>query len=159
MRPRTGVADAIGAEYKEPMDRIDAPVRFGYDEELAPDGPPGLGFVGIYRPRGEGSLAEVVALIRTAVEHCRRCGVTRVLVNATWLTGFSIPSLVDRFLLAEELAQAADGLVAAALVVREEYIDPEKFGVAAAAHFGFKVDVFSCETEALTWISNLAEPS
>ena len=140
------------------MDPTDAISRTGSRDSLASDRAAGVELVGLYRPRGERSLAEVVALIRSAVEHCRLRGVTRLLVNLTGLTGFSIPCLVDRFLLAEELAQAAEGLVAAALVVREEYIDPEKFGVAVAGRFGFKVDVFSSETEALTWISNLSEP-
>jgi len=45
-----------------------------------------------------------------------------------------------------------------ALVVHEEYIHPEKFGVAAATHFGLKLDVFSSETDAFTWTSNLADP-
>ena len=141
------------------MDPIEATRRtVGFGDPLATDGATGLELVGLYRPRGERSLTEVVALIRSVVEHCRRRGVTRLLVNVTGVTGFSIPCLVDRFLLAEELAQAAEGLVAVAFVVHEEYIDPEKFGVAVAARFGFKVDVFSSETEALTWISSLAEP-
>jgi len=116
-----------------------------------------LGFVGIFRPSGECSFVEAIELIRNAIERCRHREVSRLLVNLTGLTGISIPSLFDRFLALEELAHAAEGQVSVALVVPTEYIHPEKFGVAVAAHFGQKFDVFSSETDALVWISSLAD--
>jgi len=138
------------------MHPIEALASERFKDSLGPEVSAGLELVGFCRPRGEGSLCEVAELIRSAVEHCRQRGVTRLLVDLTGVTGFSIPSLVDRFILAEELAQEAQSKVAVALVVREEYIHPEKFGVAVAARFGLKLDVFSSEPEALVWISSLS---
>jgi hypothetical protein len=157
-----GVVQALAVskrgEYKEPMIPLETISSKRLKDNLGPGIPGGLELVGLYRPRGECSLAEVAELARGAVEYCRHRGVTRLLINVTGLTGFAIPSLVDRFILAEEWAKAAEHMVAVALVVSEGYIHPEKFGVAVAAHFGFRLDVFSSETDALTWISSLAHP-
>ena len=117
----------------------------------------GLAVVGVYRPQGEYSLVGAVELIRSALEHCRRQRVPRLLINGMGLTGVPIPSLIDRFLMAEEWAHEADGMVAMALAVHPEYIHPQKFGVQVAAHFGMKLDVFSSETDGFAWISNLAD--
>ena len=111
------------------------------------------GGIGEFRPRGECSLIEVVELIKSAIALCRNRGVTKLLVDGTGLTGVSIPSLVDRFLMVEEWAQEAKGMVVVVLVVHAEYIHPEKFGVQAAAHFGLMLDVYSSEAEALEWLT------
>ena len=141
------------------MTPVEATGRDDFLDALGPGGTPRLDLFGLYRPHGQCSLCEVAELVRNAVEYCRHRGVTRLLVNVTGLTGFAIPTLVDRFLLAEELAQVAQKEVALALVVQEEYIHPQKFGVAVAARFGFKLEVFSSENDALIWISSLAKPS
>ncbi|TMH37321.1 MAG: hypothetical protein E6H66_03080 [Betaproteobacteria bacterium] len=117
-----------------------------------------LEVVGFCRPRGEYTLVGAVELIRSAVEQSRDRGVPKLLINGHEMSGVPIPSLIDRFLMVEEWPHEAQGMVAVALVVHEEYIHPEKFGVAAATHFGLKLDVFSSETDAFTWISNLADP-
>src|SRR5215510_9638033 len=108
-----------------------------------------------FRPRGECSLPDAVDIVRTAVAYCRHRALGRLLVDGRGFTGVPIPSLVDRFLMAEDWAQAAKGMVAVALVVHEEYIHPEKFGVKVARDFGLTLDVFSVEQEALKWLSSI----
>jgi hypothetical protein len=107
-----------------------------------------------YRPHGEGTLVEAVELFRRAIAHCRDRNLAALLIDATGLVGVPIPSLVDRFLMIEEWAHEAQGMVVVVLVVHPEYIHPEKFGVKVAADFGLTADVYTSETEALKWLSN-----
>src|SRR5262245_34824874 len=88
-----------------------------------------------FRPQQECSLVEAVDLINHAIAYCRDRNIAKLLVDATGLIGVPIPSLIDRFLMAEEWAQEARGTVVV-LVVHPEYIHPQKFGVRVAAHFG-----------------------
>jgi hypothetical protein len=105
-----------------------------------------------YRPRGSHSLVKAVELVSQAIATCRSRGVPRLLVNATDLADLPIPSLVDRFLMVEDWAQEAKGLVLVALVVHAEYIHPRKFGVTVALHLGLVCDVFTTEAPALKWL-------
>src|SRR5271169_6715359 len=89
-----------------------------------------------FRPRGECTLVDAVEHIRRAITYCRDRRIGKLFVDVTALVGVAIPSLVDRFLLAEEWAQAAQSMVVVALVVHPEYIHPEKFGVRVALDFG-----------------------
>ena len=111
-----------------------------------------------FRPHGDCSLIEAVNLIIRAIAYCRERSVNRLLVNATGLTRVPIPSLVDRFLMIEEWAQEAKGIVLVVLVVHAEYIHPEKFGVRAAADFGLVADIFISETDAFKWLLSGVDP-
>jgi len=111
------------------------------------------------RLSGECSLIEAVELITDEIAYCRDRGLDRLLVEATGLIGVPIPSLVDRFLIAEEWAQEAEGMVVVVLVVRAEYIHPEKFGVRVAADFGLTLDVHTSETEAMKWLLSRIHPT
>ena len=108
--------------------------------------------VATYRPRGEYSLVEAVALVSSAIAYCRDRGVGRLLIDARELTGVEIPSLVDRFLMVEEWAHHASGFVTVALVALPEYIHPEKFGVKVAMDFGLACDVHTSEEAASKWL-------
>jgi len=110
-----------------------------------------------FHPRGECTLVEAVELISSAIAHCRDRRVNRLLVNTTGLLGVPVPTLVDRFLAAEQWAQEGRGEVVVALVVLPEYIHPKKFGVRVAADFGLVSDVYTSETDALKWLSTGAE--
>ena len=112
-----------------------------------------------FRPRGECSLVEAVELISRAIAYCRDQHVAKLLVNATGLVGIPVPSLVDRFLMVEEWAQKAKGMVVVVLVVHAEYIHPEKFGVKVAAEFGLMSDVYTSETDALKWLLSVVDPT
>jgi len=107
------------------------------------------------RPRGRYSLVEAVALVSSAIAYCRDRGVTRLLIDGTAIDGVAIPSLVDRFLMVEEWAHQANGLVVVALVALPEYIHPEKFGVRVALDFGLVCDVYASEDAAWTWLRDL----
>jgi len=112
-----------------------------------------------FRPRGECSLVEAVELISRAIAYCRDQHVAKLLVNGTGLVGIPVPSLVDRFLMVEEWAQKAKGMVVVVLVVHAEYIHPEKFGVKVAADFGMMSDIYTSETDALKWLLSVANPT
>ena len=105
------------------------------------------------RPEGQCSLVEAVELVKSAIAHCRDRNVSKLLFNGTGLEGIAMPNLVDRFLMVEEWASAADGMVVVALVVQPEYIHPEKFGVVVAADLGLTCDVYSSEENALRWLA------
>ena len=107
-----------------------------------------------FRPRGECSLVEAVELIKSAIAFCRDRNVAKLLVDGRDLTGVSIPSLVDRFLMVEDWAQEAKGMVVVVLVAHAEYIHPEKFGVKVAADFGLTLDVYTSEPDALKWLTS-----
>jgi uncharacterized protein (DUF2384 family) len=105
------------------------------------------------RPRGECTLVGAVDLINRGIGYCRERKIARLMFNGTGLVGIPIPNLVDRFLMAEEWAQKAQGMVVVVLVVHAEYIHPEKFGVKVARDFGLTCDVYASEDEALEWLS------
>ena len=111
-----------------------------------------------FRPHGDCSLLEAVDLITRAIAYSRERSVNRLLVNVTGLTGLPIPSLVDRFLMIEEWAQEAKGMVLVVLVVHAEYIHPEKFGVRVAADFGLVADIYTSETDAFKWLLSGVDP-
>ncbi|MEO8677086.1 MAG: hypothetical protein ABI569_16040, partial [Casimicrobiaceae bacterium] len=73
-----------------------------------------------FRPQGVVSLVEGVALITSAIALCRAKGGTKILVDITGLSGFSVPTLVDRYWMAQDWAQAAQGRLIVAIVARAE---------------------------------------
>jgi hypothetical protein len=112
-----------------------------------------------FRPQGECSLIDAVELIKGAIAYCRGRGVDKLLFNATGLVGVAVPSLCDRFLMIEELAPEVKGAVVMALVVRPEYIHPEKFGVRLASDLGLVAEIYSSETDAVNWLSSGVGPA
>ena len=111
-----------------------------------------------YRPRGEYSLVEAVDLVSATIADCRRRGVDKLLIDARGVKGVPIPTLIDRFLMAEDWAQAAQGRLVMVLVVSPEYIHPRKFAVKVALHLGLTSEVYSSEDEALQWLLERAPP-
>ena len=107
-----------------------------------------------YRPRGKYSLVEAVDLISRAISYCRNRGVSRLLVDVTALIELPIPTLVDRFLMVEDWAQEAKGIVVVAMVAPLQHIHPEKFGVHVALRFGLVCDVYTSEDAALKWLES-----
>src|SRR5262249_50856352 len=82
-----------------------------------------------FRFRGECDLVEATELVRKALAYCRARNIPKLLVDGRGLTGLPIPSLIDRFLMVDEWAQEAGGVIVMVLVVQPQYIHPEKFGV------------------------------
>ena len=115
--------------------------------------------IGQIRIRGEYSLVDVVNAVTGAIAHCRDRGIPKLLVDGTGIVGVPIPSLVDRFLMAEEWALEAKSMVVVVLVVHAKYIHSQKFGVKVAADFGLVLDVYTSEREALQWLTRGVQPS
>jgi hypothetical protein len=113
----------------------------------------------IYRLRGKLSLVEAVDLISRAISECRRAGAPRLLIDVTEVEDLPVPTLVDRFLMVEDWAQAAQSMVAVAMVTHARYIHPRKFGVTVAAHLGLTCDVFTSGDAASKWLQVAATSS
>ena len=105
-----------------------------------------------YRLHGKLSLVEAVDLISKAISECRRSGAPRLLVDVTGVEELPVPTLVDRFLMVEDWAQAAQSMVVVAMVTHSRYIHPHKFGVTVAAHLGLTCDVFTSRDAASKWL-------
>lgn len=112
-----------------------------------------------FRPHGESTLVEVVDRIAEVISYCRDHDIGKLLVHTSALDGIPIPTLVERFLMAEEWAISARGKLIVAMVVPFEYIHPNKFGAKVAADFGLTLDVFSAEAEALRWLASVPAPT
>jgi len=108
-----------------------------------------------FRFRGECDLVEATELIRKALAYCRARNIPKLLVDGRGLTGLPIPSLIDRFLMVDEWAQEAGGVIVMVLVVQPQYIHSEKFGVKVAEDLGFRANVFPDEAEAFVWLSRM----
>ncbi len=114
---------------------------------------------GHFRPHGECTLLDAVDRIAVVIAYCREHNIGTLLVNTTALTGVHIPTLVERFLIAEEWASLAHGMVIVAMVTPPAYIHPRKFGAKVAADLGLTLDVFTSEADALTWLAIVAPRS
>ena len=113
----------------------------------------------ICRLQGKHSLVAAVDLISHAIAECRRSGGTRLLVDVTGVEDVPVPTLVDRFLMVEDWAQAAQSMVVVAMVAHSRYIHPRKFGVTVAAHLGLTCDVYTSEEAAVKWLRGAAVPA
>lgn len=108
---------------------------------------------GTYRPIGNVTFEEVVALVRAAIAAARRHQLGDLLVDTTALNGFPSPDCFERFLAAVEWAQEAAGGVRLAMVARAEMIDPQKLGVLVASNRGMISNIFPTEAEARAWLT------
>lgn len=114
--------------------------------------------IGRCRPRGACTLVDAVDVVSRAIEHCRVAGIARLLFDATGLAGLPVPTLVERFLMVEDWARESERRVAVALVIQEEYIHPDKFGVKLAERFGLLCNVFTTQDDALQWLEGRGRP-
>lgn len=107
-----------------------------------------------YCPRGEVSLVVAVEMVTDAIAYCSDRKIEKVLIDLRDLHGYSVPTLIDRFLMAHDWAQASRGAVTVALVAQEKYIHPAKFGVRVATDAGMRADVFTSDVEAQAWLAS-----
>jgi hypothetical protein len=105
-----------------------------------------------FRPLGRVSLQEAASLVSRAIAFCRERRIRRLLVDVSQLTGFEPPTIAERYWFVQEWAQEARATVVVAMVVQPRFIDPQRFGVIAAANAGLKGDVFTSESEAVSWL-------
>jgi hypothetical protein len=108
---------------------------------------------GCLRLRGRMSLAETVGKVDDAIWYCRQAGIKCLLADLTGVTGFDSPTLAQRFQFISRWADTSGGRVIVSVVVREELILPDKFGVLIAANRGLISDVHSDESVATEWLT------
>ncbi|MEO8000529.1 MAG: hypothetical protein ABI644_01535 [Arenimonas sp.] len=114
-----------------------------------------LGDIGIFRPVGSYRFQQVVAQVTGIIVKARGQGISKLVVVSYGLSGFESPSLSERHWMVREWVAASASNLKLAMVVPPEFIDPDKFGVVAAANFGFTVNVFTSEAEAINWLNDL----
>ena len=108
--------------------------------------------IGYYRLSGSLGLQQSVQAIVEAIVAAREQGLRAVLVNLLEAQGFNPPSVTEWHCMVRAWAEAAQGMLRVAMVAPPSLIDPDKFGVIAAANFGLVGDVFNSEAEALDWL-------
>lgn len=113
-----------------------------------------LGNRGFYRPTGKVSFEQAVEMAAQAMVLARELELASLLINTTALTGFAAPSIFARHALAVRWAESAGTTLQVALVVRAEFIDPQKIGVLMAQNRGVSGDAFTNEVAAIAWLDS-----
>jgi len=102
-----------------------------------------------FLPPNTVSMVESVELMTRAIAFCREQKIRKLLVDGSGLTQLTPPTLVDRFLMVEDWARAARGMVIVAMVWPPKLIHPQKFGIRVAADLGLRGDVFISKNAAM----------
>ena len=105
-----------------------------------------------WRPAGNLSFPEAVQAVARTIAQARDEGIGKLLVVGTQVSGFEPPSVAERHQMVREWADVAEGRVIMAIVMPAAFIDPERFGVIVARNFGFSMNVFESESEAIAWL-------
>ena len=105
-----------------------------------------------YCPLGPYTLVEAVELVTHAIAWCHEHKMPRLLADVTRIYGFPVPTLIDRFWMVQDWAQAGGSTVTVSMVVHAHYIDPGKFGIRAARDAGLHCDVFPVHDDAIAWL-------
>jgi len=108
--------------------------------------------VGYCRLSGNHGFQQSVKAIIEAITAAREQGLRSLLVDIVELRGFDAPGIAERHGMVRAWAEAAQGMLRVAMVAPPTFIDPEKFGVVAAANFGLIGNVLRSEAEALAWL-------
>lgn len=112
--------------------------------------------IGYYRLSGGHGLQQSVQTIVEAIAAAGEQGLRALLVDLLEAQGFNPPSVTERHCMVRAWAEAAQGMLRVAIVASPAFVDPNKFGVIAAANFGLVGDVFNSEAEALAWLKGAA---
>lgn len=111
-----------------------------------------IGEVARFRLTGEQVLEIGVRKIADAITRTKEAGLDKLLIDITAISGIDPPGMDTRYWLMGEWATAGRGSVRAAMVVRREFIDPDRIGVIAGMNAGFISNVFETEAQALDWL-------
>ena len=112
--------------------------------------------IAVMRISGRYTLQNAIHRIRDTIAEASAKRIRKLVVVITEATGFEVPGVGMRASMIREWADAGAGVVRIAMVCRQEFIDPERFGVAFAANLGITANVFESEPEALEWLRDLA---
>jgi hypothetical protein len=97
-------------------------------------------------------LQAAVDVVTRVLAAARGAGVERLVVDLTHLRGVPVPSLAERHAMVRAWAEAAGGRLVVAMACAPELMDPDRFGVVAAANFGLRSNVFARVDEAVAWL-------
>lgn len=111
-----------------------------------------IGDIGVFRLEGESRLDPAVKQVADAIRTAREGGLRKLMVVTSGLTGLGPLTVADRLRMVREWADATQGRLVLAMVTHPDLIDPERFGVVAAANFGMHGNVFTSEAPALAWL-------
>jgi hypothetical protein len=111
------------------------------------------GELAVLRVLGEHSLQQTVTAVTAAIGRAREQGAGKLLVDITGISGFGPPTLAARHEFVAEWARAGRSHVRLAMVVRPEFMDPDRFCVILAANLGMSYNLFDNEQRARTWLS------
>lgn len=112
--------------------------------------------IGVFRPVGSFRFQQLVALVTGVITQARERGIGKLAVVTCGLSGLQPPSLSERHWMVREWVEASQGKLKVAMVVPPEFIDPDKFGIVAAANFGVTSEVFTSEPDAIKWLRDQA---
>ena len=121
--------------------RLDAPEHFELGIDYA-----------CYRPTGNVNFERMIDLCSAAISFAQTRNISRLLVDTRGLTGFGVPSMLDRFEFAQRVSTAPKGSMKVVFLVAPEMIDPNYFGLDVAHNRGFDTAIFASEPEAVTWL-------
>jgi hypothetical protein len=105
-----------------------------------------------YRVSGDGPLEEAATKVIEAITFSREQAIRNLLIDTTHWTGHQNPTTFERFNWADAFATASLAKVKLAMVVRSEFMDPERFEVTVARNRGLFGNVFDSEKAALEWL-------
>lgn len=110
------------------------------------------GDVATLRVAGEYTLQQTVDAVTAAIVRVREQGAGKLLVDLTTISGFDPPTLAARYECVGEWAQAGRSHLRLAMVVRPEFLDPDRFCVIRAANLGLAYNLFDNEERARAWL-------
>jgi len=117
------------------------PQSFAMDGELA-----------VLRIAGEHTLQQTVDAVTAALLRAREQSTDKLLVDITGISGFDPPTLGARHEFVAKWAEAGRGHLRIAMVVRPEFLDPDRFCVIRAANLGLAYNLFDNEARARAWL-------
>jgi len=114
--------------------------------------------IALFRIDGPQVLQPAAERIAAAIEAAADAGAKGLVVDFKDVEGIDPPDLAMRQIVVRRWAEAARSRLHLAMVVREDFIDPERFAVVAAANFGLVGNVFENQADALEWLRSVLPP-
>jgi hypothetical protein len=106
----------------------------------------------VFRPTGQVSVEHAADMVTRAIAFARARRIRKLLVDASKLTGFELPSLGSLYFFIHDWARVAEGGVRVAFVTRPELIERQGFGRIVANNVSFFAEVFTTPEDALAWL-------
>jgi hypothetical protein len=109
--------------------------------------------IAVLRPGGHYRTAQAaIDRISAVLAAATAAGLDRCVIDIMAMEGFPAPTLSERHGMARAWAAAVNGRMVVAMVCVPELLDPERFGVVAAANFGLHSSAFTSVGDAVDWL-------